>query len=92
MYMYLKRIHVLRYELWGLSEGYTCEYPLEMSVRPFSKHRIIAKLALLPKNSRPKTAAAAQHPDPGLPFAQETSACELDAAGSEEADRSENYD
>ena len=35
-----------RYEVWGISEGYDCEYPLEMHVRPFSKFKLNARLAL----------------------------------------------
>jgi hypothetical protein len=40
-----------RYELLGLADGYVCEYPLEMSVRPFSKNRVIAKVAVLPNDA-----------------------------------------
>jgi len=39
-----------RYELWGVSEGYDCEYPLELSVRPFSKFKLHARLALAPRD------------------------------------------
>ena len=35
-----------RYEVWGLSQGFDCEYPLEMHVRPFSKFKSNARLAL----------------------------------------------
>jgi hypothetical protein len=35
-----------RYEVWGISQGYDCEYPLEMHVRPFSKFKLHARLAL----------------------------------------------
>jgi stress response protein SCP2 len=35
-----------RYEVWGISQGFDCEYPLEMHVRPFSKYKFNARLAL----------------------------------------------
>jgi len=35
-----------RYEVWGISQGFDCEYPLEMHVRPFSKFKLHARLAL----------------------------------------------
>ena len=32
--------------MWGLSQGFDCEYPLEMHVRPFSKFKLNVRLAL----------------------------------------------
>ncbi len=39
-----------RYEIWGMAEGYDCEYPLEISVRAYSKFKLHARLALAPKD------------------------------------------
>lgn len=53
-----------RYELLGLADGYVCEYPLEMSVRPFSKNRVIAKVAVLPRGAALELAG--DHSEEGL--------------------------
>lgn len=47
-----------RYEVYGLADGYVCEYPLEITVRPFSKNRVIAKVALVPKGAAGEMAPA----------------------------------
>lgn len=63
-----------RYEVWGISQGFDCEYPLEMHVRPFSKFKLNARLALRKLEEEGEGVRASEHLGGDLEEGEQTAA------------------